>query len=75
MFSAQVDVDTYEQLFNANLRAPVFLSKYALPYLKISKGWYTELFNVDLYTLMSSPIYGHSCGDVSRYVKTLKSIL
>lgn len=35
---AQIDVKVYDKLFNANLRAPVFLSKYALPHLKKSKG-------------------------------------
>nr|XP_039274757.1 uncharacterized oxidoreductase TM_0325-like isoform X1 [Styela clava] len=33
-----IELDTYEKIFNANLRAPVFLCKYALPHLKKTKG-------------------------------------
>nr|XP_039261336.1 uncharacterized oxidoreductase SAR2567-like [Styela clava] len=33
-----LELEEYERIFNANLRAPVFLCKYALPHLKKSKG-------------------------------------
>ncbi len=72
----QITLEDWENLFGTNLKAPLFLSKYAAKYLRQSRG--TIINIIDIHSkkpLKDHPIYGSAKSGLAMLTRSLASDL
>ena len=72
----KITLEDWENLLGTNLKAPLFLSKYAAPYLKQSQG--TIINIIDIHSkkpLKEHPIYGSAKSGLAMLTRSLASDL